>query len=87
VRRRARCRAVAIFPRGWPKAPGDVESSSPSMSTRVDAVRAPHVAVQTGCAGFAADVSDAVVEQVPVEAEAELLAFVGLDLIDRERQL
>jgi hypothetical protein len=46
-----------------------------------------HVAVQTGCAGFAADVSDAVVEQVPVEAEAELLAFVGLDLIDRERQL
>lgn len=31
--------------------------------------------------------SDAVVEQVPVEAEAELLAFVGLDLIDRERQL
>lgn len=31
--------------------------------------------------------SDAVVEQVPVEAEAELLAVVGLDLIDRERQL
>ena len=53
----------------------------------VDAVGSLDLAVEAGCSGPDPDVADALVEQVPVERRAELLAVVGLDLVDRERQL
>jgi hypothetical protein len=38
----------------------------------IDAVGSLHLAVQPGCAGLDVDVADALVEDVPVEAGAEL---------------
>lgn len=65
----------------------DLALQQPVELLRVDAVGSLDLAVQPRGAGLDADVSDALVEQVPVECGAEFLAVVGLDLLDLERQL
>jgi hypothetical protein len=52
----------------------------------VDAVGTLDLAVEAGCAGLDIDVTDAIVEDVPVEHGAELGAVVGLDDLDGERE-
>ena len=53
----------------------------------VDPVGAFDFAVESRSGRFDLDVSDALVEQMPVEDLPELLAVVGLDLLNLERQL
>ena len=52
----------------------------------VDLVGAFDFAVESRCGRFDLDVTDALIEQMPVEDLYEFLAVVGLDLLDLERQ-
>lgn len=53
----------------------------------IDAMRALDFAVQARGSGSDLDVSDAHVEQVPVEGRAEFLAVVRVDRLDLQRQI
>jgi hypothetical protein len=52
----------------------------------VDAVGPLHLAVEPGRAGLDVDMADAFVQDMPVEAGAELGAVVGLDDLDPKRE-
>ena len=52
----------------------------------VDAMRALDLAIQPRGAGLDVDMADAFVQDVPVEAGAELDAVVGLDDLHAERE-
>lgn len=63
----------------------DLALQQPVELLRVDAVGSLDLAVQPRCAGLDADVSDALVQQMAVTGLAELLAAVGLNLVNRDR--
>lgn len=60
----------------------DLALQQPVELLRVDAVGSLDLAVQPRCAGLDADVSDALVQQMAVTGLAELLAAVGLNLVN-----
>lgn len=64
----------------------DLALQQPVELLRVDAVGSLDLAVQPQCAGLDADLSDALVQQMPVTGLAELLAAVGLNLVNRARR-
>ncbi len=64
----------------------DLAFEQPVELLGIDPVGTLHLAVQARSARADPDVPDALIDQVPVEGGAELLAVVGLDLLDAEGQ-